>query len=146
MDVWQELFGRIGWWIVPLMIVTWVVRELWDVRKGVSQARLTHLAEQRAESIQAFYQALVRTQQQHEDLYYRYMPVGIAPARVEPREAVEEMRRLQEMSEAQRLFFEPKLCALIDGMCARLAEVTQALEHRDSSSSLVAGALRKKVR
>lgn len=131
MDLWQELFGVVGWWALPLIVASWAFREWWEVRKHRDQAKMTRLAEVRAAKIQGFYGKLRRTEDLLNDLYYLYMPIGIDPPQVDPKAAVQQMRDLEKTAKEQEIYFSAELSAAMKGMCQALSDATHALERRE---------------
>lgn len=43
MDIWKELFGTIGWWVLLLMTIAWVIREWWGLKKHGEEERIPEL-------------------------------------------------------------------------------------------------------
>ena len=131
MDLWQELFGTIGWWVLPFMVAVWAFREWWEARKHRDQEKMTRLAEARAERIQAFYSMLRRTQGLLTDLSYVYRPVGVDPPEVDLHAAIQQMRELESTAKEQQIYFSEDLSATIQNLCEALSEAVRALENRE---------------
>jgi hypothetical protein len=131
MDIWTELFGTIGWWVLPLMALVWAFREWWERQKNRDQVRFSQLAEMRAQEIQEFYRKLTETEGLLKDWYYLHMPIGIDPPHVDPREVIRRVRDLEETAKRQRLLFGTETRELIDSMCREISEVSRTLEWRE---------------
>ena len=131
MDIWKELFGKIGLWVIPLMILAWMARELFQYRLKRDEISFSAIVEKRASEIQHLYSKLVEGEKLLNDLYYLYMPVGIAPPQVDPVKVIQSIRALRDLAAEQRILYPPEICSLIDSMCDRLANVASMLEMRE---------------
>ena len=123
MDIWEKLFGAIGFWVIPLIILTWVGREIVQYRLKNKQTKISATLELRAGEIQSLHRHLRKTESLLTDLYYLYMPVGMDPPKVDPVNVLRRVRELKSLAETQRIFYSNEIVGLIDSMCNSLSRV-----------------------
>ena len=131
MDIWQELFGKIGLWVIPLMIIAWLVRELFRYRLKVDEMKFSEILKNRTGEIVSLYNKLLEGEELLTNLYYLHMPIGINPPNVDPAEVIQNVRELRYLAAKQRILLPIELCKLIDKMCDSLAFVASRLEMRE---------------
>ncbi|MHC4556172.1 MAG: hypothetical protein ACYTFW_04540 [Planctomycetota bacterium] len=131
MNIWERLFGKLGLWVIPLMILAWVAQQAFQHRLEEDQIKLTTLTEKRAGEIQNLYSNLTEAEKLMNDLYYLYKPIGIDPPQIDPVEAVRRIRELNDLAAKQRIFYPKDIQSLIDSMCSGLLKVAHRLEERE---------------
>ncbi len=129
--IWDELLRRLGLWVIPLMVLTWLARGYLERHWKRDEAKLSALAEQRAAKIQLLYGSLVKTERLLTDLYYLHMPVGPNPPAVDLAEASTAVRALRDLATEQRPFYPPGTAKLIDSICESLERTTTCLQSRE---------------
>ncbi|MCB0644666.1 MAG: hypothetical protein KDC44_23640 [Phaeodactylibacter sp.] len=130
MDIWKELFGTIGWWVLPLMAITWAIREWWGLKKHEKEERKSELVKLQFEKIKAYRAKLITVEELLHDLYYIDKPIGIDPPQVDIRKVLAEMRALKNLARELEVYFSSSFKEKSTTMVRALEGAVQALEHR----------------
>lgn len=129
--IWDELLGRLGLWVIPLMVLTWLARGYFERHWKRDEASFSALVEQRAAKIQQLHGSLVKTDRLLTDLYYLHMPIGLDPPAADPVEASRTVRALRDLASEQRPFYPLDTVKLIDSICSSLERAASCLENRE---------------
>ena len=75
MNIWEKLFGKIGLWVIPLIVLAWIGQQTAVHIFKIDENKQTILAEKRAEEIKMLYSSLLEANKLIEQVYYSEMPI-----------------------------------------------------------------------
>ena len=142
MDIWEKLFGKIGMWVIPLLIVAWLAQQIvphvldiaGDKVKGdlsLTREQQARVAESRNRDIPLLYNKLLEAEDDVGDLYYLHKPVGVAPRVVDPAAVLQTVRELRDLVNRTSIYFPTTLSSMLDQFSSDLSSVARALETRE---------------
>ncbi len=69
-------------------------------------------------------------QPQANNLYYKYMPIGLDPPDVDEIEVIRRMRNLQLLFSKSRIYLDDQTCNAVQSVCEHLNSAVSSLEQR----------------
>lgn len=125
MDVWGELFGTIGLWVIPLMILAWEVF-LYIIRKKESTT-----FEKTVDAVKSIYDELPIIEQLSKDLYYTHMPIGFNPPVIDPYNVSNRVKHFRNLASTSKVFLSTEISNNLDSICIILDRITNNLGMRE---------------
>lgn len=132
MNIWEKLFGKIGLWVIPLIILAWIGQLAAVHIFKRSEIKQTILAEKRAEEIKILYSSLLEASELINQVYYSEMPI-IEPSPMLPDDvdkAIEKIEVLVDLAETQKIYYPANIADLIDEMCGSLRDASRDMYRR----------------
>lgn len=133
MEIWEELFGRIGLWVIPLMVLAWISREIfqYNIKKKLFKVSTTFT--KTVDATKQILDELPKLEKLLNDLYYTPMPVGFNPPRVDAYDASNKVKEFCTMASGAQIFFPQEISDNLDTICNTLEKVSNNLGLRQEA-------------
>lgn len=94
------------------------------------KVRFSSLYEEQGRAIRDLYGAVAETEDDINNLLYKYKPIGLDPPRVDEVDVIRRMRNLQLLFSKSRIYLDDQTCASLRGVCGHLSSAVGLLEKR----------------
>ena len=94
------------------------------------KVRFSKLHEEQARAIRDLYGAIAEIEDDINNLYYKYMPIGLDPPDIDEIEVIRRMRNLQLLFSKSRIYLDDQTCDAVRRVCDHLSSAVASLEQR----------------
>ena len=133
MDIWEELFGRIGLWVIPLMILAWIAREIFQYNIKKKLFKFSTTFTNTVGAVKQILDELPKLEKVLNDLYYTPMPVGFNPPQVDAYDASNKVKEFCAMASGVQIFFPQEISDNLDTICKTLEKISNNLGLRQEA-------------
>lgn len=92
--------------------------------------QFSKLHEDQARAIRELFEMIIEIDDDTRNLYYKYMPIGLAPPEVDEIEVIKRMRQLELQSRKSRIYLDAETNKAVENFCSYLSSAISILEQR----------------
>lgn len=128
------MFGTIGFWVIPLMIIAWIAREIFNSIIKKKEIKYSEASKTTIDMVKRIYAELPVMEKLVQDFYYTHRPVGFDPPSIDPYDASRKIGSFCEMVVGTRVFMPDSISNNLNEICETLNTIVDNLGMRELTS------------